>query len=466
MELLHEQVLKVCGDKRLIEKEDRILVGVSGGSDSTALLHVLNDLKSTLGIKLVVAHFHHGLRAETADRDASFVRRLSLDLGLPYVEERGDVAAYQKESGLSRQEAARHLRLQFLERVRRSSDLRKIALGHTRDDQVEELMMRLIRGVGPDALAGMSIVRDEVIIRPFLHIPKSSILRFLKERGLNFMEDESNRDIRYLRNRVRHQVLPLLRAVNPRVDQALHRLSLLAEEDRSYWTQAETNLWLKLVIYESEGLVVLNRAGLREQHGALASRLVRGAVCKLKGASRSLNFGHVQAVLEAVKGNRSNLHMDFPLGVSVDIAYGEVVFSLRDRFKAFNLTLERPGTLVINEIQSRLKVEQAAFSSGCELDCGPWEALIDAKSIHWPLAVRTMVPGDRMEPLSLGFSKKLKDIFMDRKIARWKRTLLPILESKGDIVWVAGVGLSQAVKVNPQTREILHLAYEGPLKAA
>jgi len=465
MELLHERVLKVCRDKRLIQKGDRILVGVSGGPDSTALLHVLYDLKSTLELELVVAHFHHGLRAETADRDASFVKQLSVDLGLPCVEGRGDVRAYQKESGLSRQEAARDLRLQFLERVRRSLDLGKIALGHTMDDQVEELMMRLIRGVGPDALVGMSMVRDAVIIRPFLHIPKSSILQFLKERGLSFMEDESNRDIHYLRNRIRHDVLPLLRAINPRLDEALQRLSLLAEEDRNYWIQEQNNLWSKLVIYESAELVVLKRSGLMHQHEALASRLVRNAVCRLKGTSRSLGYAHVQAVLEAIKGKRPNVHMDFPAGINVDIAYDEVVFSGRGNFKEFNLVMERPGTLVINEIQSRLSMERVAFSSSHELDRGPWQAVIDAKNFRWPLSVRTMVPGDRMEPLNLGFSKKLKDIFMDRKIARWKRTLLPLIESKGNIVWVAGVGLSEAVKVNAQTREILHIAYEGPLSA-
>jgi tRNA(Ile)-lysidine synthase len=178
-----------------------------------------------------------------------------------------------------------------------------------------------------------------------------------------------------------------------------------------------------------------------------------------------LSYAHVQAVLKAIKGKRPNVHVDFPAGINVDITYDEVVFSVREKFKGFNLVMECPGTLMIKEVQSRLMVERATCSSNHKLDLGPWQAVIDAESLRWPLAVRSMVPGDRMEPLSLGFSKKLKDIFMDRKIARWKRTLLPLLESKGNILWVAGVGLSEAVKVDSQTRETLHIAYEGPLSA-
>jgi tRNA(Ile)-lysidine synthase len=463
MELIHEHVLKVCRERSLVRQGDRILVAVSGGPDSTALLHILNDLKSMLGIELAVAHFHHGLRGETADRDALFVKNLSGDLELPFIMEYGDAPAYQKESGFSRQEAARVLRLQFLERARCSLGAGKIVLGHTKDDQVEELLMRLIRGVGPDSLTGMHMMRDGMVIRPLLRIPKVEILRFLEKRGLSFMEDESNRDVHYLRNRIRHQVLPLLRTINPALDEALHRLSLLAEGDDDYWTREQANLWASLSIYESDGLVVLQRAGLRRQHTALASRLVRNAVCRLKGSLRSLTYAHVSAVLSAIQGKRANMHLDLPAGVSVDVTYGEVAFSLHEKFARFNLVMEHPGTLVMKEIQSRLTLEQSPPPDRQGLGLGPWQAVIDTEGVSWPLTVRTTTPGDRMETLGLGGTKKLKDLFMDRKIPRWKRPLLPILESCGSILWVAGVGLAEAAKVKPQTKQTLHIRYEGPL---
>jgi len=466
MQAICEHVFNTCLSADLIETGDCIMVAVSGGPDSTALLHILNDLKPRLNIELAAAHFHHGLRGEEADRDAGFVEQLSNELGLPFIMEWGDVAGYREKNRLSLQEAARDLRLQFLEEARRSMGARKIALGHTRDDQTEELVMRLIRGTGPEGLAGMLMMRDNVFIRPLLHIPKADLLHFLRERGLAYVEDKSNQDLRYLRNRIRHQCLPLLRELNPSLDLALHRLSFLAQVDNGYWRQEQFNLLRQLVIYEHEGLLVMDRSGLCGQHGALLRRLLKSAGATVSGSSKALNFSHINSVYEAIQGGSPNTHLDLPHGLQVDVSYREVVFSRRDSFKSgFIYTLEKPGFLAMEKIQSQLVIEHRPMTGAEELDLGPWQAVVDAGLLDWPLTIRSVHPGDRMLPLGMENHKKLKDLFINRKVPRWKRPLLPVIESGSDIIWVAGIGPGEQVKVTSQTSSFLHIALKGPLCA-
>lgn len=461
MNRLVQQVFESCLKKGLIREGDHVLVSVSGGSDSTALLYILHDLKKEINLHLSVAHFHHGLRGDDADADERFVQRLAESLSMEYTSERGDVAFYRKERRVSLQEAARELRYEFLERVRKKVGAGKIALGHTRDDQVEEILMRIIRGVGPDGLTGMAPMRDSTIIRPLLNVSKADLLRFLAQRGASHREDLSNRNVDYLRNRIRHQILPLFHEINPRFDDSVQRLVTLMDHDRNYFEQELVKRWPELSVYEREGIIVLDRQGLGILHHALASRMVRKAAALVASNPRLLAQNHVDSVLDGLLEREESAHFDLPRDVCVDISYGQVVFFKRE---LMNLpapsTIERPVAGVVREAKGDV---EACFVEAPppNLNLGPWRVLVDANRISWPLTVRSVLPGDRMTPLGMAVAKKLKELFIERKISRWKRHILPVVESGGEVIWVAGLGVSEHVRVRRDSKSWLLLSYKG-----
>ncbi len=456
-------VLKCLRRQGVITAGERLLVAVSGGPDSTALLLVLARLRDELSIELTVAHFDHMLRSRReAAEDEAFVRALAAALGLPVVSGRGNVAARARRAGQSIEEAARHLRYAFLAREARRSGCPAVALGHTRDDQAESVLMHLLRGSGLDGLAGMRpraawpLGRGPDAVRPLLDLPRSDTERYCREAGVAPRQDPTNALLIATRNRIRHELLPALRQFNPRVDEALARLGAAAAADVDFLDRAAAEAWAGLARRQG-GAVVFDRQGLASLHPALAARLLRRAARAAGGAVGDLEAVHVRAVLDVL--GRSRARIALPHGVHAVVGPRAVRIMRGEPKQPSGIAETRlavPGhtTLAGWVVEAEVIPVPAAVQR-----LGPLEALLDADAVGQPLVLRSRRPGDRLRPLGLGGEKKVQDILVDAKVPLEERDRVPIVCAAWGIVWVVGHRIDERSALGATSLRGLHLRF-------
>ncbi|MGD8758190.1 MAG: tRNA lysidine(34) synthetase TilS, partial [Deltaproteobacteria bacterium] len=313
----------------MLASGDAVVVGVSGGPDSVALLHCLVAFRRKWSLRLVVAHLNHQLRGETADQEAAFVERLASILGLPCDINSRDVASYGAEHRLSIQEAAREVRYAFYDEVATRHGAGKIALGHQANDNAESILIHLLRGTGPKGLTGIPPVRDGRIIRPLIDSNRSQILDFLEERGFEYVRDRSNLDPKYLRTRIRHELLPFLKeSFNPGVVHALTRLASIVRQEEDFFNGQVKSAFQDLVREQKTNRLTLSAAGLARLHPALLQRLVRQAVLSIRGDLKRLGHNHVEAIVSLARGALPSGRLDLPHGVQVVRDRDDVTFSV------------------------------------------------------------------------------------------------------------------------------------------
>jgi tRNA(Ile)-lysidine synthase len=396
---------------------DRVLVAVSGGPDSVALLGALEMVARRCRIQLRAAHFNHRLRGAESERDQAGAVAVAARLGVPCVT--GTSAAL---AGANLEARAREQRYAFLTEVAAAQRCTKIATGHTLDDQAETVLMRLLRGTGWDGLAGIHAERDGRIIRPLIECSREQVLAFLQERGLPFCEDSSNDDRRFLRNRVRHEVLPLLRAINPEVHRHLAATAhILAAEGRVLDEVLRTVLWTAEDTNEA-----LTIAALHATPQGLEPRLVRAWLRRQRGSLTGLGAAHVQAIVDLARGARPNAQVRLPGGQMVVREYEH----LRWRAKATAMVppathVLMPGATLELETGWRITAELVAATPPRTADL--WSLAADADAIAAPLIVRRARRGDRIQPLGMQGHRKLQDVFVDRKLPRALRQTCPVV---------------------------------------
>ena len=432
-------------DNYMRPADGRVLLAVSGGADSTALLLVLNRLSRDLQLGLHIAHFDHGLRGpEVSAKEEGFVRELATALGLPLSVGRGAVRTAAREQRLSLEDAARRQRYAFLAGVAGDLGIGAVATGHTASDQAETVLMHLVRGAGLQGLAGMPPVSPWPfeghpglsLIRPLLAVSGRETRAYCRAEGVQAVEDETNQSMAFRRNRVRAQVLPLLRELNPRVDEALVRLAASVRDDLSFLDEQVREL---LLPPEGDGATHLSRAGLMQARRPLRQHAFRLAVVRLTGGAADFTARHFEALEKLVLEGRTGDRLDLPRHLKARL----LLDRLEMRRQPLEARIVLPPQPVSLPVPGRARVG-FLVASACSLpDSDSTSAEVSRSAVGDSLLVRRRRPGDRFQPAGMSENKKLQDFFVDAHVPREQRDSVPLFESSRGIVWVGGLRVAE-----------------------
>lgn len=458
-----QKVFSFVLQHQLVDPDDHLLLAVSGGPDSTALLDVVASLQESLKYgRLTVLHFDHKLRGDASAGDKAFVQSLAERLGLPFYSESEDVHAYQAVHGVSLEMAARACRHRFFQSTLERLNAQKVALGHTADDQAEEVLLRLFRGTGPSGLAGMLPRTRNGIIRPLLLTTRREILDYLDRRGLSFREDSSNCEPFCQRNALRLQIFPLIEEhFHSRLTEVLYRHTELVWDEEAFWDSQVEACQPSVCMEEGSDRVVLKLSAFLALHKALQRRVIRSAIERLRGNLLGFYSVHVEIIRKWAVETASGKTLELPAALWALREGEHLVFTKASPFKSepFHWPIldfgsySFPGFKVNIHFRDRIPGEpEAVCSQTGEVSC-VYE--MDADKVLWPLAVRSWNPGDRFRPLGLHGSKKLQDFFTDSKISRTERARVPLLCDQEKICAVLGRRMDDRVKITPETKRLL-----------
>jgi tRNA(Ile)-lysidine synthase len=442
----------------MISSGEMILVACSGGADSTALLHVLHELRTDLSLCLAVAHFDHGLRAASV-RDARFVHELAATLELPFYLEKQDVRAAARKRGLNLEEAGRFLRYEFLRRTAAEIGARKIATGHTLDDQAETVLMRILRGSGPRGLSGIAPVFEGTIIRPLIDVRRKDIEDFLGARGLSHREDETNRDRAFLRNDVRLRLVPYLeRNFEPAIVEKLGRLAeVLAAEDRTL--NAQVRRIMPGLVKGKGPKAQLNAEALSLLPVGLARRCVRAFIEIQKGDLLCVSFDDVENVRNLAEGKIAVLPGGIRMMREASWILRIATRAPRKRISAgFRYSWDADFPLTIVETKT---VFTAALIPGGLVIKKPiddsQQAFLNAERLAFPLVVRSRREGDCYRPIGAPGRQKINEMFRARGIPVSERDRRAVFEAGGEIIWAEGLPVADDFKVTAAAKKILNI---------
>ncbi len=465
---LELRVLRFIQEEHLIGGGRQLLVAVSGGPDSVCLLYVLAKLRGELNTGLHVAHLNHRLRGSESEADAQYVSRLAHQLGIPATIEERDVRAYQARRRTSLEEAAREVRYTFLAEVAKSIGTDRVAVGHTTDDHVETILMHLIRGTGTRGLRGLqpaswwrSKESSLMVVRPLLQTSRQETQDYCHQYGLNPRIDASNLSLSPLRNKIRHQLLPLLRSYNPRVTEALLRTARIAGDDLACLDKESARLW-DSIAQRQGGTIILNKERFLELPSARQRHLLRQAIEELLGNLRDIEARHIEEIM-AVLGKPAGKKLNLPGGLVFLIEYKQYRLTKESVALSpfppisdeFVLTIPGetwlPGWRVKATIikPEQMKDEDSGFTAYLNLD-----------EVGDRVVVRSRQAGDRFQPLGMSQPKKLGEFMIDAKIPRAWRQGVPIVSSPKHILWVVGWRIDDRAKVTENTKQVLCLEFQ------
>jgi len=400
----------------------RVGVAVSGGADSVCLLHALFELAPRWNLHLRVVHVEHGIRGEASRADAQFVRELAESLGLPFFCRAADTPAIAEETRDNLEQTARRIRHEFYRELIASGEVDRVATGHTRSDQAETVLYRILRGSGVSGVAGIRPMTSDGIVRPLLFLWRSEVESWLRERHISWREDQTNADTAYTRNRIRHQLVPLLSSeYNPSVEDALARMATLAAEDEQFWDAQ---------IGDVPGTFEVGR--IADAPPALGRRIIRKAIENIKGDLRQVDFDHVEAILHLARSREGSGRLQIP-GVDVLRSFDWIRFralsAVPEPRGGFSYRVAPPCAIEWPEGGS-ISFELRENGSSCDkledgLLCCPGDVL----------ELRNWQPGDRYRPAGWNHERKIKQMFQDARIPIWLRRRWPVLAAGGKILW-------------------------------
>lgn len=440
----------------MISPGDKVVVALSGGSDSVGLLQLLLTLKS-FNLKIIVAHFNHKLRGRESERDADFVKQLVKKIGVEF--EYGEARAedHLDKKGLSPEDAARRLRYKFLMGILKKNNAQKIATAHTLDDQAETVIMRIIRGSGSHGLSGIPPANGN-IIRPLIEIKKQEIRDYLKINKISWIEDTSNVSTKFLRNKIRLELFPVLNEINPGINQVLLRSSEILRIESDFISQCVDKVFSSVIVRKPFGFIGKSKKYL-SQNKAIRLGILRKTIELLKGDLKSISAVHLLSIDEMIESDKSSGEIILPEKYRFNKGYN--IFCLSDKFRfneKFRYEINDKG---IYSFENGFKVIVDVTSDKTEWD-DESVGLFSIKKVKFPIVVRNYRPGDRFRPLGVKGFKKIKDLFIDEKIPRFLRKTIPIFETGDGIIWVGGVRIDDRFKVKKRESKFLRIKISKP----
>jgi tRNA(Ile)-lysidine synthase len=463
----------------MLERGNMVIVAVSGGPDSVALLKALNIFSDEYRLTLIIAHLNHGLRGEESNNDEEFVRKLSESMGIEFEYKYIDISSLRQRKGKSVEVIAREERYQFLAEVARKHKAHKIALGHHLHDQAETVLMNFIRGSGIEGLKGILPVRDGIYIRPLLAITRQEILDFLEKEGIRFMIDSSNAQDFYLRNRIRHHLIPKLKEdYNPKIEEGLVHLAEIVRLEDEYM---KTVLKEIMSGWEGNGESGEIRISITEfllLHEAIQNRAIKTILQRFSPSGSGIGYVHVKSVMDLVRSRRPNGCLHLPFNIEVRREYNSLVIVRRKRqdgkplwalpcgrnryfsfldagIGQFSYDIAIPGRVEILELGMTLVFDLLDKHPNSIHFNGEKIVYMDFEAMRFPLVIRNLRPGDRIQPLGMEGVKKLKCYFIDRKIPQRERRKIPLLVDGQSVLWIVGMRLSERVKITDKTRKVV-----------
>jgi tRNA(Ile)-lysidine synthase len=458
---LTKTALKTTEAYNMLKKGDSVLIAVSGGADSVALLDFMLSISKEFSLKIGIAHLNHMLRGSESERDENFVKNAAKSLYLPFFSKKIDVYAYKKKKKLSLEEAAREIRYNFLEKTAENNAFNKIALGHNKDDNAELVLMNFLRGSGMTGLSGIPPVRDGKYIRPLINIEKKDILNYIKLKNLSFIQDSSNDDIKFLRNKVRHNLIPLLKnSYNPQIKTVLTNSASIIYKENKWLEQVANSFFDDVVLEKTENRLVFSINKIKYLKDGAKRRIIRRGIEYIKGNLRSISFLNIDSIEKLIIKKSPYASIDLSGNLVVQKEKDRLIFRKKEKISTtaieYEYILKNFGTFFIKETGGYIKFSE------CSIDESPnffenkvENAYFDKDKIKFPLIIRNFKNGDRFAPFGINGTQKVKKFFNAKKIPLNKRKTLPLVLSKGQIIWIAGYEISETVKIDSSTKKVI-----------
>ena len=473
MHPLEKETCKIIDRHGLFAKGERVVVGVSGGPDSVALLHVLKALEPHLALRLVAVYVDHGLRPDETRAERYLVRQYSEELGAVFEAADVDVEGRALQDNLSIEHAARILRYGIFKEVAARYAATKTAVAHTADDQAEEVLLRLIRGTGRKGLSGMVLLNEAGLARPFLEIDKAAILQYLRDRNITYLHDSSNDQLAYLRNRVRNELLPYMEEhYNANIKLNLRQTAAILHDEELYLEERTAELYNRVVAAgrtkaegEADELRIDCRT-LAAQPEALRRRIIEQVFWNL---GNQATFRKIEQLVELAVRGRSGDQLHFAAGLRATRRQGEIILSypqgkthkrgnlLEAQWKPFAIEIREPGTYAIDEAGLRVTFDLIDSIPEDEDLSAPAVEYLDFSNLDFPLTLRSPAAGDRFHPLGAPGSKKVGDFLTDRKIPAQARNLIPVLAAGDDIIALPGLRIDHRYRIIGKPGKILRI---------
>ncbi|MDI6785973.1 MAG: tRNA lysidine(34) synthetase TilS [bacterium] len=458
--MVPQKVKNLIYQKELIKKYDKIIIGVSGGPDSIALLHFLREVKEEYKIQLYIAHLNYMLRGEESKEDEYFVKKIAQEYKLAFFIRR---VVLSRKRGISIQEEARNKRREYFIEISGKIGANKIALGHNYEDQTETIFMRIMSGCGPEGFKGIPVKREltknVIIIRPLLDLQKKEIEEYLNTNNISFRVDSSNLEKKYTRNKIRIDIFPKIKKINPKFEKSLRRIANLWQKDNEYLEKIAEKQKDKLIINNSCNEIIINNEELKQLPWCLKSRIIRILLKKFYENINKINFSHINDIVSLTTSS-PNAEVGLPNSIRVFRRYNELVINKKKKEELFNYEyqVKIPGTIYLKEIKAKMEFKENLFQNK-ELSKNKLEITLDYDKIAFPIKIRSRKAGDRFHPLGLNGSKKVKDFFINKKISSYKRKRIPLVIDRTKILWITGMEISELAKIGKDTKRILQIKY-------
>ena len=464
---MREKVLSYIKDNSLIESGDKILVALSGGPDSICLLNILLELKEELNIDIAAAHLNHLLRGEDAFKDEEYVINICNSMGIKCFVKRVDINGYAKEHKLSSEMAGRNVRYNFFDEIVEEEGFNKVATAHNANDQAETILFRLMRGTGLEGLGGIKASRDNKIIRPILCLSREQVEKYIELKNLSPRIDKTNFEKIYNRNKIRLDMLPYMKEnFNQDIIQTLNRMSLLLQKDNEFLENLSLSFYNKYCIQYDDYFIIKKEIFKEEE--SIVNRVLRHAITRYSKSNYDFEMKHIYKISYLAKNN-SGKSVDLPNGIYVENIYGDIY--IKNKIKKYDISDKKEkiilskdninkNTIEFNKFSIEFSVMSNYQSNDIRLNQGNLMQYFDFDKINDNISIRNRNDGDKLIPLGMSGSKKLKDIFIDMKIPKEERDNIPILCFDEKIAWIIGIRTSENYKLTNESKNILKVVVE------